>query len=97
MGGIYRTIDDVRKANQDAGRHWFNDGWMEAFDCRIGRRIKNIGLRVYFVSSCGPSTAMGTRERRFTLHYMDCYNVIHNQGAPRRFKTQSEAWASLRM
>lgn len=90
---IYRDIDDVKRANHDAGGHWFERDTMRFFDSRVSGRLFH---NRYFISS---ERFRGFRapdgDRAYTIREALPNGDIEEVGAFQQFDTAREARAGL--
>lgn len=50
-GAGFKSVDDVKRANEAAGQHWFSPESKRFFDSRVGRTLHSGPGGHYFVSS----------------------------------------------
>jgi hypothetical protein len=81
----YHTITAIRKANKDAGQHWFDPGAMRFFHSRIASPV--LGGR-YFVTSekCHDDDA-----RRYTVRMAEDDGSIETVSDFQQFETLTQA------
>lgn len=85
----HATMDDIRRANEDAGQHWFQPAAMRFFRSRVSDGVYGNG---YFVSSeRGPDMA-----RRYTVRKALPDGSIDQVGEFQQYASRSGAHAAAR-
>lgn len=82
----FNTIDEIKRANADAGLNWFAKETMRFFGSRIGSAV--YGGR-YFVSS--EQDNYGNGDRRYTVRLAEANGQIETVGEFCQYATRSEA------
>lgn len=87
-----RTMDDVRKANEAAGYHWFEPGAMRFFGSRVGRTL--YGDRYFVTSEKDPYDLGG--QRRYTIREALEDGSIDTVGEFHAYGSRRDAVAAIR-
>lgn len=86
-----RTISDIKRANKNAGQHWFEPATMRFFNSRVGSRV--IEGR-YFISS---EQFNGDTERLYTIREaVNGGTDIAQVGAFQMWESSAQALSGLR-
>lgn len=84
----FANLREVVKANDEAGRHWFETDTMEFFKSRLETDL--FDGRYFITSERGPFGP-----RAFTIHLADEKAHIHTVGDFMAYKTLEDAKAAL--
>ena len=84
----YKTIDEIKQANEDAGRFWFSPGALRFFNSHIHSPV--FGGR-YFVSS---ERFDETYPKLFTVHRINDEGHIETIGEFQQYETLDDAQAA---
>jgi hypothetical protein len=69
---MYKTINQIKRANKAAGCHWFNPGALEFFKSRVEPNVWPVADGAYFASSeCGPDG-----RRKWSVRFADAQGSI---------------------
>lgn len=63
----YWTMDEIRRANENAGLHFFDAGALRFFRSRIGKTVYQGPGGVYFVTSEQYVSHTGSAPRRYSV------------------------------
>jgi hypothetical protein len=90
----YETVADVKRANHDAGQHWFDRDTMRFFASRVGSRLYH---NRFFVSSEQFRSFTGADgDRAYTIREAMPDGSIEEVGAFQQFETMGAAVAGIR-
>lgn len=84
----YRTIDDVRAANEEIGNHWFERGTMRFFKTRIESDLR--GGKYFVTSEQGPDNV-----RKFSVRRADPDGTIDTVGEFQAHRTRGAALGEI--
>ena len=83
----YKSIDEIKKAHEAQGGHFFDPGWMRIYRSRIGRKVYR---GQYFITSEQFISMNEVEPRRYTVK--KCVNgEITTVGEFQQFATRREA------
>jgi hypothetical protein len=86
---LYYSTDDVQRAHERKGGHWFDPGSMRFFKSRVGSEVYYIGGRYFFTSSeKGPDDV-----RRYSVREATAEGDVKTVG---KFQGYSTAAAAVR-
>jgi len=89
---MFRTVDQIVKANKNAGHHFFSKSTMAFFGCRLGSTV--YGGR-YFVTS--ERCRWGDHEpRRYTVRYANTDGTVDTAGEFQAYPTRGKAVSAAR-
>lgn len=83
------TMDDVRRANERAGHHWFEPETMRFFRSRVGETL--YGGRYFVSSEKGPDGS-----RRYSVREAKADGSISTVGEFQGFPNRRQAIAAIR-
>jgi hypothetical protein len=90
--GRHYSMDELRRANVDAGGYWFSPSTMRFFSSRVSSEVVPVADGWLFVSSEeGPSGV-----RRYTIRKMDQNANIDTVGEFQQFASRSGAVRAMR-
>ena len=81
----FTCIREIKKANEEAGQHWFSEGAINFFNSKFGRRI--YGGR-YFISS---EAYDYNAPRRYTIREAEEDGTVNTVGEFQEFDNHSQA------
>ena len=85
----FKSMSDVRRANKDAGYHWFDSSTLGFFGSHVGRTL--YGGR-YFISSEQPPYG----PRRYTVREAEPDGGIETVGGFQQYETRAQALAAIK-
>jgi Fe-S-cluster formation regulator IscX/YfhJ len=86
----YTDIDQIRRANQDAGQHWFDPSTMRFFSSRVGHAVYG---GKYFVSS---EQFDYNSPRLYTVRFVDERGWIDEVGEFQQYPSHAAAVRAIR-
>src|ERR1051325_8940143 len=86
---MYATIGQIKRANREAGHHWFSPDSMRFFDSKVGRSV--IKGR-FFISS---ERAGDDHPRLYTIRMARNDGSIEDVGEFQGYRSESAAKAAL--
>ena len=91
----YYDIDDIKRANADAGGCWFSRGALRFFNSRIGRTVYQGPGGIYFTSSETPD--LDRVQRKYCVRKFDpATGRISTVGEFREYETAAAARAAAK-
>lgn len=90
---MFETIADVKRANAEAGGHFFDRSTLAFFDSQVGRTVH--GGR-YFVTSEQFHGPDGSEPRRWTIREVLPTGDIETVGEFQQYESPAEAVAAIR-
>lgn len=84
----FESMDDVRRANQQLGHHWFDADTLRGFKSRVGKTL--YGGR-YFISSENGGPHIWNGKRRYSVRRVNPNGSIDTVGEFGQFATGRQA------
>ena len=85
---MFQTMDEVRRANRDAGYHWFSGESDRFFRTRYESGLMTVGGRQFFITS---EQREHDSERRFTVRKVCADGAISTVGKFMEYASLHEA------
>lgn len=86
---MFNSIDEIKKANKAAGRHWFSKDTMAFFDSIVYPQLIQHPKGAYFISS---ERFDSESPRLFTVRFAYLHGEVTTVGDFQAFESRSDAW-----
>lgn len=90
---MFRSIQEVKRANRRVGQTWFSPGDMDMFDTKIVSKLFTIdGGRQFFITL---DQADDDEDRRYTVREVLADGIVQTLGRMRDHATQADATKAI--